>query len=345
MSKVYRHTKSLRVPCELWLRNNPIETLPGYAFHCGASPTPGPMSSRLIYLDAFVGLINLRYLNLQSGLKDIPKLTALCFEELSCRETGLDHPTRSFQGLVSPLWLMHCEVRHRASIESLIRAITCYAPVIVEPPTDLNATEASFCGTRASTPAWSPMLLATPRQPLVPNGPAEASVNYTYFITGYCGNRGDPRRRGIRTAINETFIRLHPGPTLGQVGRRLHHNLLSVSRWSSSSPRATRPTFTVPTTELASAAQAADREAPLHAERSSGIEGQPQAAPPRDSQPAQPWPDQSTSTINTKPITNNKYDVPTSNTGGRPSVAPALPACSQLASCLQGPNERLNELP
>ncbi|PWA17672.1 leucine-rich repeat-containing protein 4B [Gambusia affinis] len=104
---------------ELWLRNNPIETLPSYAFNRVPSLRRLDLGElkKLEYISdaAFVGLVNLRYLNLgMCGLKDIPKLTPLVrLEELELSGNRLDiiRPG-SFQGLVSlrKLWLMHSQV-------------------------------------------------------------------------------------------------------------------------------------------------------------------------------------------------------------------------------------------
>ncbi|XP_047213855.1 leucine-rich repeat-containing protein 4B-like [Girardinichthys multiradiatus] len=104
---------------ELWLRNNPIETLPSYAFNRVPSLRRLDLGElkKLEYISdaAFVGLVNLRYLNLgMCGLKDIPKLTPLLrLEELELSGNRLEiiRPG-SFQGLVSlrKLWLMHSQV-------------------------------------------------------------------------------------------------------------------------------------------------------------------------------------------------------------------------------------------
>lgn len=104
---------------ELWLRNNPIETLPGYAFHRVPSLRRLDLGElkKLDFISdaAFVGLVNLRYLNLgMCGLKDIPKLTALVrLEELELSGNRLEiiRPG-SFQGLslLRKLWLMHSQV-------------------------------------------------------------------------------------------------------------------------------------------------------------------------------------------------------------------------------------------
>uniref|UniRef100_A0A672ZRP7 Leucine rich repeat containing 4Ba n=1 Tax=Sphaeramia orbicularis TaxID=375764 RepID=A0A672ZRP7_9TELE len=115
-SHAFEYLSKLR---ELWLRNNPIETLPGYAFHRVPSLRRLDLGElkKLDFISdaAFVGLINLRYLNLgMCGLKDIPKLTALVrLEELELSGNRLEiiRPG-SFQGLVSlrKLWLMHSQV-------------------------------------------------------------------------------------------------------------------------------------------------------------------------------------------------------------------------------------------
>uniref|UniRef100_A0A8C2WKA2 Leucine rich repeat containing 4B n=1 Tax=Cyclopterus lumpus TaxID=8103 RepID=A0A8C2WKA2_CYCLU len=115
-SHAFEYLSKLR---ELWLRNNPIETLPGYAFHRVPSLRRLDLGElkKLDFISdaAFVGLINLRYLNLgMCGLKDIPKLTALVrLEELELSGNKLEiiRPG-SFQGLVSlrKLWLMHSQV-------------------------------------------------------------------------------------------------------------------------------------------------------------------------------------------------------------------------------------------
>ncbi|KAG7459822.1 hypothetical protein MATL_G00214740 [Megalops atlanticus] len=115
-SQAFEYLSKLR---ELWLRNNPIETLPGYAFHRVPSLRRLDLGElkKLDYISdaAFVGLINLRYLNLgMCGLKDIPNLTALVrLEELELSGNRLEiiRPG-SFQGLVSlrKLWLMHSQV-------------------------------------------------------------------------------------------------------------------------------------------------------------------------------------------------------------------------------------------
>ncbi|TNN43639.1 Leucine-rich repeat-containing protein 4B [Liparis tanakae] len=115
-SHAFEYLSKLR---ELWLRNNPIETLPGYAFHRVPSLRRLDLGElkKLDFISdaAFVGLVNLRYLNLgMCGLKDIPKLTALVrLEELELSGNKLEiiRPG-SFQGLVSlrKLWLMHSQV-------------------------------------------------------------------------------------------------------------------------------------------------------------------------------------------------------------------------------------------
>ncbi|XP_056144471.1 leucine-rich repeat-containing protein 4B [Lampris incognitus] len=115
-SHAFEYLSKLR---ELWLRNNPIETLPGYAFHRVPSLRRLDLGElkKLDFISdaAFVGLVNLRYLNLgMCGLKDIPKLTALVrLEELELSGNRLEiiRPG-SFQGLVSlrKLWLMHSHV-------------------------------------------------------------------------------------------------------------------------------------------------------------------------------------------------------------------------------------------
>uniref|UniRef100_A0A4W5QKJ7 Leucine rich repeat containing 4B n=1 Tax=Hucho hucho TaxID=62062 RepID=A0A4W5QKJ7_9TELE len=116
-SQAFEYLSKLR---ELWLRNNPIETLPGYAFHRVPSLRRLDLGElkKLDYISdaAFVGLVNLRYLNLgMCGLKDIPNLTALVrLEELELSGNRLEiiRPG-SFQGLVSlrKLWLMHSQVK------------------------------------------------------------------------------------------------------------------------------------------------------------------------------------------------------------------------------------------
>lgn len=115
-SHAFEYLSKLR---ELWLRNNPIETLPAYAFHRVPSLRRLDLGElkKLDFISdaAFVGLVNLRYLNLgMCGLKDIPKLTALIrLEELELSGNRLEiiRPG-SFQGLVSlrKLWLMHSQV-------------------------------------------------------------------------------------------------------------------------------------------------------------------------------------------------------------------------------------------
>ncbi|XP_061761597.1 leucine-rich repeat-containing protein 4B [Nerophis ophidion] len=115
-SHAFEYLSKLR---ELWLRNNPIETLPGYAFHRVPSLRRLDLGElkKLDFISdaAFVGLVNLRYLNLgMCGLKDIPKLTALVrLEELELSGNRLEiiRPG-SFQGLVAlrKLWLMHSQV-------------------------------------------------------------------------------------------------------------------------------------------------------------------------------------------------------------------------------------------
>ncbi|XP_026064060.1 leucine-rich repeat-containing protein 4B-like [Carassius auratus] len=115
-SQAFEYLSKLR---ELWLRNNPIETLPGYAFHRVPSLRRLDLGElkKLDYISdaAFVGLINLRYLNLgMCGLKDIPNLTSLVrLEELELSGNRLEiiRPG-SFQGLESlrKLWLMHSQM-------------------------------------------------------------------------------------------------------------------------------------------------------------------------------------------------------------------------------------------
>ncbi|XP_062336463.1 leucine-rich repeat-containing protein 4B [Osmerus eperlanus] len=115
-TQAFEYLSKLR---ELWLRNNPIETLPGYAFNRVPSLRRLDLGElrKLSFISeaAFVGLLNLRYLNLgMCGLKDIPHLTALVrLEELELSGNRLEiiRPG-SFQGLVSlrKLWLMHSQV-------------------------------------------------------------------------------------------------------------------------------------------------------------------------------------------------------------------------------------------
>lgn len=115
-SHAFEYLSKLR---ELWLRNNPIETLPAHAFHRVPSLRRldlGELKKLAFISDAaFVGLVNLRYLNLgMCGLKDIPKLTALVrLEELELSGNRLEiiRPG-SFIGLISlrKLWLMHSQV-------------------------------------------------------------------------------------------------------------------------------------------------------------------------------------------------------------------------------------------
>ncbi|KAF4093182.1 hypothetical protein AMELA_G00029500 [Ameiurus melas] len=115
-SQAFEYLSKLR---ELWLRNNPIETLPGYAFHRVPSLRRLDLGElkKLDYISdaAFVGLVNLRYLNLgMCGLKDIPNLTPLIrLEELELSGNKLEiiRPG-SFQGLESlrKLWLMHSQM-------------------------------------------------------------------------------------------------------------------------------------------------------------------------------------------------------------------------------------------
>lgn len=115
-SQAFEYLSKLR---ELWLRNNPIETLPGYAFHRVPSLRRLDLGElkKLDYISdaAFVGLVNLRYLNLgMCGLKDIPNLTPLVrLEELELSGNRLEivRPG-SFQGLESlrKLWLMHSQM-------------------------------------------------------------------------------------------------------------------------------------------------------------------------------------------------------------------------------------------
>ncbi|KAJ0000990.1 hypothetical protein NQD34_006010 [Periophthalmus magnuspinnatus] len=115
-SHAFEYLSKLR---ELWLHNNPIETLPGYAFQRVPSLRRLDLGElkKLDFISdaAFVGLVNLRYLNLgMCGLKDIPKLTALVrLEELELSGNRLEiiRPG-SFQGLIAlrKLWLMHSQV-------------------------------------------------------------------------------------------------------------------------------------------------------------------------------------------------------------------------------------------
>ncbi|XP_004071274.1 leucine-rich repeat-containing protein 4B [Oryzias latipes] len=115
-SYAFEYLSKLR---ELWLRNNPIEDLPGYAFNRVPSLRRLDLGElkKLDFISdaAFVGLVNLRYLNLgMCGLKDIPKLTALeRLEELELSGNRLEiiRPG-SFQGLgaLRKLWLMHSQV-------------------------------------------------------------------------------------------------------------------------------------------------------------------------------------------------------------------------------------------
>ncbi|KAG5279668.1 hypothetical protein AALO_G00080290 [Alosa alosa] len=112
-SAAFEYLSKLR---ELWLRNNPIETLPAYVFNRVPSLRRLDLGElkKLEHISeaAFVGLDNLRYLNLgMCGLKDIPNLTPLGrLEELELSGNRLEivRPG-SFQGLVSlrKLWLMH----------------------------------------------------------------------------------------------------------------------------------------------------------------------------------------------------------------------------------------------
>uniref|UniRef100_A0A674MQC2 Leucine rich repeat containing 4B n=1 Tax=Takifugu rubripes TaxID=31033 RepID=A0A674MQC2_TAKRU len=362
-SHAFEYLSKLR---ELWLRNNPIETLPAYAFHRVPSLRRLDLGElkKLDFISdaAFVGLFNLRYLNLgMCGLKDIPKLTALIrLEELELSGNRLEiiRPG-SFQGLVSlrKLWLMHSQnleelnLSHN-SLHSLPhdlftplhqlervhlnhnpwvcncdilwlswwlketvpsnttccarchappflkgkyigeldqRHFTCFAPVIVEPPTDLNVTEgmAAELKCRTSTSTTSVNWI-TPNGTLMTHGSYRVRISvlhdgtlnftnvtlrdtgqYTCMVTNAAGNTtatvsttptsstvtvetvetpGD--EDSALVAINETFIRVHPGPTpsshLWPEGVPTTASSLSTS-WPS--PRATRPTFTVPITE------------------------------------------------------------------------------------------------
>ncbi|XP_031414272.1 leucine-rich repeat-containing protein 4B [Clupea harengus] len=115
-SAAFEYLSKLR---ELWLRNNPIETLPAYVFNRVPSLRRLDLGElkKLEHISeaAFVGLDNLRYLNLgMCGLKDIPNLTPLGrLEELELSGNRLEiiRPG-SFQGLVSvrKLWLMHSQM-------------------------------------------------------------------------------------------------------------------------------------------------------------------------------------------------------------------------------------------
>lgn len=82
---------------------------------------------------------------------------------------------------------------------------------------------------------------------------ADASVNYTYFTTVTVETvETTGEEDSALIAINETFIGVHPGPTLSgqQWTERVSTTASSLSAgWSSSSPHTTRPTFTVPITE------------------------------------------------------------------------------------------------
>ncbi|XP_028842471.1 leucine-rich repeat-containing protein 4B [Denticeps clupeoides] len=115
-SGAFEYLSKLR---ELWLRNNPIETLPGYVFNRVPSLRRldlGELKKLGFISDAaFVGLVNLRYLNLgMCGLKEIPNLTPLVrLEELELSGNRLKTiRPGSFQGLVSlrKLWLMHSQM-------------------------------------------------------------------------------------------------------------------------------------------------------------------------------------------------------------------------------------------
>uniref|UniRef100_A0A673GY91 Leucine rich repeat containing 4Ba n=1 Tax=Sinocyclocheilus rhinocerous TaxID=307959 RepID=A0A673GY91_9TELE len=373
-----------------YLRYNPIETLPGYAFHRVPSLRRLDLGElkKLDYISdaAFVGLINLRYLNLgMCGLKDIPNLTALVrLEELELSGNRLEiiRPG-SFQGLESlrKLWLMHSQMSviernafddlknleelnlSHNSLHSLPHDLftplqklervhlnhnpwvcncdvlwlswwlketvpsnttccarchappylkgkyigeldqshfTCYAPVIVEPPTDLNVTEGMAAelkcrtGTSMTSVNW-----ITPNGTLMTHGSyrvrisvlhdgtlnftnvtlrdtgqytcmvtnsagnttatavlnvtaADVSVNYTYFTTvtvETVESTGD--EESALRAFTETFIHI-PGPT---PSGHLWHEVVPTTAsslsilGSSSSPRATKPTFTVPISE------------------------------------------------------------------------------------------------
>lgn len=369
---------------ELWLRNNPIETLPSYAFNRVPSLRRLDLGElkKLEYISdaAFVGLVNLRYLNLgMCGLKDIPKLTPLVrLEELELSGNRLEiiRPG-SFQGLVSlrKLWLMHSQVSviernafddlknleelnlSHNSLHSLPHDLfqplhqlervhlnhnpwvcncdilwlswwlketvpsnttccarchappilkgkyigeldqshfTCFAPVIVEPPTDLNVTEgmAAELKCRTSTSTTSVNWI-TPNGTLMTHGSyrvrisvlhdgtlnftnvtlrdtgqytcmvtngvgnttatailnvtaADASVNYTYFTTVTVETDNGGANDYAQVAIDETTIPI-PSDVLSEVLATTDSSL--SGGWSSSSPRATRPTFTVPFTE------------------------------------------------------------------------------------------------
>ncbi|KAK7938768.1 hypothetical protein WMY93_002094 [Mugilogobius chulae] len=314
-SHAFEYLSKLR---ELWLRNNPIETLPGYAFQRVPSLRRLDLGElkKLDFISdaAFVGLVNLRYLNLgMCGLKDIPKLTALVrLEELELSGNRLEiiRPG-SFQGLVAlrKLWLMHSQVSviernafddlksleelnlSHNSLHSLPHDLftplhptgksapqsqsvgkyigeldqshfTCYAPVIVEPPTDLNVTEgmAAELKCRTSTSTTSVNWI-TPNGTLMTHGSykvrisvlhdgtlnftnvtlrdtgqytcmvtnaagnttatavlnvtaADASVNYTYFTTVTVETmETNGEEEPALVLINETIIRVHPGPT------------------------------------------------------------------------------------------------------------------------------------
>ncbi|XP_024001180.1 leucine-rich repeat-containing protein 4B-like [Salvelinus sp. IW2-2015] len=118
---------------ELWLRNNPIETLPGYAFHRVPSLRRLDLGElkKLDYISdaAFVGLVNLRYLNLgMCGLKDIPNLTALVrLEELELSGNRLeiirDHITTGL-ALSRAWWSLPVAEGRAGSKLSLLRRCT-----------------------------------------------------------------------------------------------------------------------------------------------------------------------------------------------------------------------------
>ncbi|KAL6488179.1 hypothetical protein MHYP_G00019200 [Metynnis hypsauchen] len=178
------------------------------------------------------------------GLKDVPNLTPLVrLEELelSGNQLGVVRPG-SFQGLVSlrKLWLMHslggsrrtvpdnstCCARCHAPPGTKGRYIgdldqrdfTCYAPVIVEPPTDLNVTEGMAAelkcrtGTSMTSVNW-----LTPNGTLMTHGAYKPLTLATDIATSQpllwkLFEPGQEVHDSARQFVNETFISF-PGPT------------------------------------------------------------------------------------------------------------------------------------
>nr|XP_023671778.1 leucine-rich repeat-containing protein 4-like [Paramormyrops kingsleyae] len=115
-SGAFEYLSKLR---ELWLRNNPIESISSYAFNRVPSLMRLDLGElrklQFISDGAFVGLYNLKYLNLgMCNIREMPTLTPLVgLEELEISENHFPEiKPGSFRGLRSlkKLWIMNSQI-------------------------------------------------------------------------------------------------------------------------------------------------------------------------------------------------------------------------------------------